>query len=584
MTAAELIIRYLEELGVEYIFGVPGGAIEPLYSAIDGSSRIRAVTAKHEQGAAFMADGYARVTGRLGVCCATTGPGSTNLITGIASAYTGSVPLLVITAQVPTKMFGKGALQESTYAGVDIVEIFRKFTKYSAMIIRPEKTGEMLREALRHALSGRKGPVHLNIPVDVMGGLLDDEVQASRMYIPGSRPFDLDKVKKAADLIMDARRPAILIGYGGIVSGAVDEMIKLSELMSIPVATTPKAKGGFPTEHEFALGVFGLAGSPRAEAYLLDGRDDSGDARVDVLIAIGTRFNEWASNAWDVRLAPEKALIQIDINPSEFGKNYPFGVDLLGDAKTVVSELYRELSGRIEEMHYIDRNRLLNRLGERQKRIRSFKGRIEKYVDGDKMSSSEVPLKPQRLMKDLRESLPDDTLFFVDIGNNLAWATHYLDIRVPYTFYAGLGFASMGFGVAAAVGAKLAFPGRTVVAIAGDGGFLMNGMEVATAVNHEVQVIWVILNNAQLGMVAHCRRLLNIPYRIGEEFKEVDFVRIAEGLGARGVRVTEPGEINAAMMREVISTGEPTVIDVIVDRNETPPLGARIDALKKAKC
>ncbi|MBI5749615.1 MAG: thiamine pyrophosphate-binding protein, partial [Nitrospinae bacterium] len=586
MTAAELIIKYLEEMGVRYIFGIPGGALEPLYDAINKSERIEAVLPKHEEGASFMADGYSRVSNMLGVCCATTGPGSTNLITGIASSYADSIPVLTITAQVPTRSFGKGALQESTYDGINIVEIFRHFTKFSAMVITPEKTGEMLRQALRIALSGRRGPVHLNIPMDVMREDVDEEVIPHDKFIPHTMYFDRYSIKMAATLLLNAKKPAILLGNGTLISGAVDEVIKFAEMLSIPVVTTPKAKGAFPENHDLSLGVFGLGGSPQAEGYLLNeelrikneelnstlNTQHSTLPRVDVLLAIGTSFNEWGSNAWDKRLIPENAMIQVDIDPYEFGKNYPFEVDLIGDAKTIIREMTYELERQIEKLPPLMQRKLKERRKAAIEELHGFKGQISRHLDVEKMGSDTIPLKPQRLMKDLRDSLPQDTIFFTDIGNNLVWALHYLDIYKPYTFFAGLGFASMGYGVAAAVGGKFAAPDRPVVAIVGDGGFLMNGMEVATAINYNKQIIWVVENNSELGMVSHGRRLAGMKHTNAAEFGQVDFVKIAEGLGARGVRVTKPGEINRKFMDDIIATGKSTVIDVMIDRNEVPPL------------
>lgn len=602
MTAADLIIKYLEEMGVRYIFGIPGGALEPLYDAINRSERVEAVLTKHEEGAAFMADGYARVSGLLGVCCATTGPGSTNLITGIASSYADSIPVLTITAQVPTKVFGKGALQESTYDGINIVDIFRHFTKYSAMVISQDKIGEMMRQVLRVALSGRKGPVHLNIPMDVMREDVDEEVIPHDKFIPHTMYFDRYSMKMAANLLLNAKKPAILLGNGSLISGAVDEVIKFGEMLSIPVATTPKAKGAFPEDHKLSLGVFGLGGSPQAEGYLLKQSVVSGHQstvsnlpppappyeggesgmRVDVLLAVGTSFNEWGSNAWDKRLMPEKAMIQVDIDPYEFGKNYPFEVDLIGDAKTIIRELTYELQRQIENLPALEQKRFEKRREVMIEEFRNFKAKIKRRYEEEKMDSDAVPLKPQRLMKDLRDSLPKDTIFFTDIGNNLVWALHCLDIYKPYTFFAGLGFASMGYGVAAAIGGKFASSNRPVVAIVGDGGFLMNGTEVATAVNYNKQVIWVVENNSGFGMVSHSRRLLSIPYNIGAEFKQVDFVKIAEGLGANGIRVTKPGEINRKFMDDIIATGKSTVIDVMIDRNEVPPLSTRVTAVKES--
>jgi acetolactate synthase-1/2/3 large subunit len=600
MTAADLLLKYLEQFGVKHIFGIPGGALEPLYAAIERNKNIEAVLTKHEQGAAFMADGYARVSRSLGVCCATTGPGSTNLITGVASAFADSIPVLVITAQVPTKFFGKGALQESTHSGVDIVDIFKSFTKYSAMVMSAEKMTDVVTHALRIALSGRMGPVHINIPKDVFAGkVINAHVIPAKEFIPDSKYFSRGGIKKAAALLIEAKKPAILVGNGVLLSDSTDNVVRLAELLCAPVTTTPKAKGGFPENHPLSLGVFGLAGSPLSESYLLERKKECAAAdtkedeskqnhrsrrsSVDLLITLGTSLNEWGTHAWDSRLIPDNGIIQVDIDPYEFGKNYPFLVDLMGDAKVITRELTYEVQRQLDHSSSERLKDFENRKEERGKSLAIFKMNCSKYFEKEKMDSEAVPIKPQRLMKDINNALPKDAIVFVDIGNNLAWATHYLDINLPNTYFAGVGFASMGYGVAAAIGAKFASPKSTVVAIVGDGGFLMNGMEVATAVNYDKQVIWIVENNSQLGMVKHSRKLLNIKYTApSDEFKEVDFVSIAKGLGAKGLRLTKPGEINRKLMEALIASGESVVLDVVIDNTETPPFHSRIRALSES--
>lgn len=579
MKASDLLLKYLEQLGVKYIFGIPGGALEPFYAAINRSQKIEAVLTRHEQGAAFMADGYARVNRQIGVCCATTGPGSTNLITGVASSYADSIPVMVITAQVPTRVFGKGALQESTYDGVNIVDIFKYFTKFSVMVINPDKMGEMVRQALRVALSGKRGPVHLNIPADVMNGEVSDGPIPIDTFMTPPMYFERENIKKAAALLLHAKKPAMFVGNGSLLSCSVEELVILADMLSIPVATTPKAKGAIPENHPLSLGVFGLAGSNQAEIYLLNQKMDSEYKKIDVLLTVGTSLNEWGTNAWDKRLIPEDALIQVDIDPYKIGKNYPCKVGLIGDARTILCELTFELKRQMHNLPPSRQKEIEKRSQLMADKMGCFKEIIAKYMEEEKMTSDDIPLKPQRLMKDLQDSLPDNTIFFIDIGSNLLWATHYLDINRPYTFFAGLGFASMGFGTAAAVGGKFARPSTPVMAIVGDGGFLMNGMEVSTAVNCNKQVIWLVENNSELGMVSHSRRLMSIPYNIGAEFEHIDFVKIAEGLGANGIRITKPGEINRKMMDDIIASGKSTVIDVVIDKEEVPPLGSRIKAI-----
>ncbi len=559
VTVAETIVHFFKQYGVEYIFGVPGGAIEPLNNALHKSS-IKVIVAKHEEGAAFMADGYARVCGKLGVCCGTSGPGATNLMTGIASANADSIPVMALTGQVATSVFGKGAVQEFTVQSFGVVSMFRQITKYSDIIINEKKAGEMIAKARRIALTGRKGAVHLNLPTDIM----KLKVTETKRLCTATQvmSFDRERVKEAAQILLKAKRPVILAGWGVALSRADAELMELAEMMDIPVATSPKGKGVMSELHPLSLGVLGFAGSPVAQEYII--KED-----VDVMLAVGTSFNEWMTTGWDKRLLPTKSMIQIDIDYDEIGKNYYVDVGISGDAKTVLGELIYELRRQCSE------NRPAG--GSRPKGVKSL---TDKFTENNKSMDS-MPCKPQRVIMDLVASLPKDVLYFVDNGSSMAWAIRYIPITVPYSFFVGLGFASMGFAVAASIGGKLAAGEKPVVALVGDGSFLMNGMEIATAVNYNIPVIWVVMNNSMLGMVYHARKLAAIPEGIISTFKQVDFVQLAEGLGARGIRITKPGEINRKMMDKIISSGRPTVLDVIIDPKEVPPIHSRVSTLEK---
>ncbi|MDH3975810.1 MAG: thiamine pyrophosphate-binding protein [Deltaproteobacteria bacterium] len=575
MKASELLVKHLEEIGTEYVFGIPGGVLEPLNIAIHHSEKINGIVTKHEQGAAFMADGYARVSQKLGVCCSTAGPGATNLVTGLATAFADSIPVLALTGQVSTKFFGKGAFQESTYEGINVVEMFRFLTKHNAMIINAETTGTMMRKALRLALTGRPGPVHLNLPVDVMDHKVKNDVVDAEKFIPNSVCFDRESVKEAVALLLSFKRPAILVGNGVTISRAADKLIQLAERLKIPVATTPKSKGVFPENHPLSLGVFGTAGTPLSAAYLLNGKDIR---KIDGLLAIGTSFNEWGTHGWDSRLMPTKALIQIDIDLHEIGNNYPFTVALVGDAEAAITEMLFEIKRQLKK----EKENIEKKIEERFQTFVTFKKQHRRCIEPDKLSSNQIPILPQRLMQDINDSCPDDTIFFIDIGNNWAWATHYLEIKRPYSFFTGLGFASMGFGVAASIGGKFAAPDKPVVAIVGDGGFLMNGMEVATAVNYDKAVIWIILNDSQFGMIYHGKKLLSTPEGFSSRYKNVDFVKMAESIGAQGIRITKPGELNKELMSKVIASNMPTIIDVHIDPETEPPIRSRISTIENS--
>jgi acetolactate synthase-1/2/3 large subunit len=331
--------------------------------------------------------------------------------------------------------------------------------------------------------------------------------------------------------------------------------------MDIPVTTSPKAKGIMSESHPLSLGVLGFAGSPIAREYVINNS-------VDVMLAIGTSFNEFVTSGWDRRLTHMRLLIQIDIDFDEIGKNYYVDVAIGGDARTALRELIYELSRR---------NRRKNARDNRRKEVQIIKDSVTE-TDGN---LDQMPYNPQKLIMDMAEAMPDETIYFADNGNCMAWAIRHLNINMPYSFYVGLGFASMGFAAAAAVGGKLAAGDRPVIALVGDGSFLMNGVEVATAVNYNIPVIWVIMNNSMLGTVYHGRKLANLPEGINSTFKQVDFVKLAEGYGARGIRITKPGEINREMMAEIIAAGVPTVLDVIIDPEVVPPIHSRIASLEK---
>lgn len=559
LKVTEYLLEALAEAGVPYIFGVIGGAIVPLFTATVGR-RPQIVMAKHEAGAAFMADGYARVSGGLGACAATSGPGATNLITGIASAYADSIPLVVLTGQVATKSFGKGALQESSPEGVDIVEVFRPLTRYSTLVFKPERLPDIWNKALRSALGGRPGPVHLSLPADVQ----EQTVQACAWTRPTVQPVkthDREAIKRAALYLFRARRPGILAGHGAILSEAADEIRQIAEMLDIPVASTPKGKGIFPEDHRLALGPFGYSGSPLPQWYLLE-------TGVDVLLAVGTSLSEWGTMGWDPRLQPREALLHVEIDPYEIGKNYRATVPLLGDAKAVLTELWYEL-------HRLQDN--YRRPSDRTHRFHA-PSEIPRFLDTASLDSNAVPIKPQRLIRDLQDALPRDALVFVDGGSNRSWAIHYWQSFYPRTFFCATGMASMGYGVAAPVGGKFAAPDRVVVSITGDGGFLMNGMEVSTAVHYNRQVIWVVLNDAGYSMVYHGLRMLKLP-DVASRFPRVDFAKVAEGLGAQGFHIREPGEINQDFMARIIESGRPTVLDVEIDQNEIAPWQSRMAKL-----
>ncbi|MBI4347210.1 MAG: thiamine pyrophosphate-binding protein [Elusimicrobia bacterium] len=565
-TPVHLILDYLKQEGVRAVFGIPGGPITPVFDALYHDRSIRLVLTRHEAGAAFMAAGYARLTGRLGVCCLTTGPGTTNALTGIAAAKADSLPVLALSAQVATVAFGKGQLQDSTYDRCDVVEMLRPVTKLSAMLAHPRNASMLLRQMLRTALTGRRGPVHLNVPTDHMRARVPETLQWPMQYRAMSRPFDREAVKEAAARLLSSKRPAILAGHGVNLAEARAELLELAELLSIPVATTPKGKGAFPETHPLSLRVFGLASSPWSEAYLLSGQ-------VDTLFVIGSSLHEISTQGWDERLQPREALLQLDVDPAVIGRNYPVTTALVGDAKASLRELVFQL-------------RRLLASGEHPRPSRGaalagLKARVPAVLSPETCGSDALPMKPQRLMRELDRALPEDAAVFVDSGNNTLWALHHLTARGGRTFAHNWGeFGAMGFAVAAAIGGKVAAPSRPVVAIVGDGSFGMAGMEVSTAASHGIGVVWVVLNDARFNAVHHGQQLQYDGRTMGTEFLRMDLAAVARGLGADGLTLTRPEEIGPAL-EAALASGRPTVLDVHIDADEVPPIHSRVESLER---
>ncbi|MEP7126821.1 MAG: thiamine pyrophosphate-binding protein [Byssovorax sp.] len=565
-TVAEAVLRCLEAEGVEHIFGVPGGALTPLFECLLDHPNMRHVLAKHEGGASFMANGYARVRRRLGVCFATTGPGGTNALTGIASSFSDSVPVLLITGQTATRAFGRGSLQDSSGLGIDLVEIYKPVTKLSAMLANPERMPDLMRRALRTAFSGRPGPVHLSIPVDMMKQEISWTPVAPARYRPACAPVDRNATAAAARALLEAERPCIVVGHGANLAGAAAALVAIAEKLHIPVATTPMAKSIFPENHPLSLGVYGFAGHARAETYLL------GDY-VDVLVVIGSSLGELVTNAWDKNLQPTKQLIQIDIDPCELGKNYPVDLGIIGDARVVLEEIGTQVDALLLTPEF---SRGLRARSDDP--LEAFREEVPRYSVRPPMSmrsASVAMMKPQQVIREMQAAMPDDALLFIDSGNCVSWSIHYFESRKPDTYFVNMGLASMGHATAGVVGGKLAAPTKTVVALVGDAAFAMNGMEVHTAVEHSAAIVWIVLNNSGHGMVYHGEKMLLGRHLNACHFSvPLDIAGMARSMGARGFKVETPIELRAAL-QEAIASGVPCVIDAKIDPEEIPHSLAR---------
>jgi len=555
----DITMRYLRAEGARVVFGVPGGLLHPFFQAVEAEPEIELIVTKHEAGAAFMADGWARASNCLAVCAGTSGPGATNLVTGVAAAFCDGVPMLVITGQAPSHALGKGAAQEMAPEDIDIVAMFKPITKYSAMIPAPDRVSHHLRRALRLALTGQPGPVHLNVPVDFWEKPAQPEWFGPQSYRPSTQVFDREAVRQASHYLVRAEYPVFLVGSGVASSNARIETMQLAERFRARVATTARAKGVFPEDHPLSLGVMGLAGHKIARDTLLSDR-------VDVLMTIGASLNETTTLNWDPRLLPRDALIQLDISVDRIGRNYPVTVPLVGDARTVLNELTYNIE------REIGTSETPSRWGDEPPIVHDHSF----YERPDLRTSPSTPITPQRWRVELNEMLPGNAIVFSDIGGHMLFNIHDLMIRNRQSFVLNLGFGSMGHGTAAPIGAALAAPHRPVIAIIGDACFTMCGMELVTAAEYDVPVIWIVENNQMHGITWHGSQLIGngqpmdaIRYR-----QPLAISDIARAMGVKSWQVERPGELRPAFM-EALERRRPALIEILVDGSICPPLGER---------
>ncbi|MBS1143754.1 MAG: Acetolactate synthase [Proteobacteria bacterium] len=588
---ADLIVSYLEQMGVEYVFGVPGGAIEPLYNALARSSRRggpRPMVARHESGAAFMADGYARETGKIGVCCATSGPGATNLITGVACAYDNGIPMLVITGQPSLPSFGRRALQESACTGINTLGMFRHCTRYNSLISHPAQIESKLITALQRAIRAPRGPVHLTIPLDIMKSP-SPVSEASYDIASKMRPtslLDADATDQLLILLQQSSNIRLLIG--GSCGEAIGPIMQFAVLRGIPFVTTPDGKGLTNPAHPLYRGVFGFAGHASASQLL-------NDENVDLVLAVGTSMNEWTSSGWSDSLLNDK-LVHIDESAESLARSPMAKLHVRGRLLSIFDRLIerphiaRENSGHEYERHRSTRE--ANASDWNQEGM---------LAEPAKFASDDSPIKPQRLMYELGRLFPPSTRFLADAGNSVAWATHYLspaDRRLSERRLGGGGrlresgrrqteggwlrltmdFAPMGWAIGGAVGTAAGNPNVPVVCITGDGSLMMNGQEISVAVAEELTVIFVILNDQALGMVKHGQRLAGAE-QIAFQLPPSDFAAMARALGADAYSIRSPEDMAALDIEAICTRKGPTLLDVFIDPEEVPPMNLRMQVL-----
>ncbi len=546
MTGAEALIKSLEQQKVDVIFGILGGAILPVYDALCGNTKIRHILSRHEQCAAHAAEGYARASGRPGVCMATSGPGATNLVTGIANAYMDSSPLIALTGQVPSKgintsyMIGRDAFQEA-----DIIGITTPITKHNYQVRNPADIPKIVNTAFYIATTGRPGPVLIDLPKNVQAETTEVEFTNkidARGYNVVTDP-DLAQIIIAAELLSEAEKPIILAGGGVITSNASDELMQMSDLLMAPVATTFMGKGAFPEVHPLSVGSIGMHGNPAANRLI---------SEADTLLAVGTRFSDRATTNIDTFCSNAKK-IHIDVDAAEIGKNIDVDVPIVGDAKASLRILHAALLKKLKKKE-----------GKAwTKRVKEAKEKLSPLI-----KDTPKDLVPKTLLSELRKLLPEDAIVTTEVGQNQMWSALYFQALKPRTFISSGGLGTMGFGFPAALGAKVACPNRAVVDIAGDGSFIMTEQELASSVTENIPVTVIVLNNSVLGMVAQWQRALyKKRYMAVNLGKTPDFVKLAEAYGAQGFRVGSVTEFQKAV-KEALKSKVTTVIDVPIGSEE----------------
>jgi len=550
-TGARTLIEALQREGADTIFGYPGGVVLPIYDELYDSS-IRHILVRHEQAAAHAADGYARASGRVGVCLATSGPGACNLVTGIATAYMDSIPIVALTGQVPTALLGNDAFQES-----DITGITMPITKHNYLVKNAADIDRVVKEAFYIAGTGRPGPVLIDLPKDVSTGEVDEASSPpAAISLRGYQPTyegHVRQIDKAVDLIAEAERPLVYAGGGVILSGASAELREFIETAAIPVTTTLMGLGAIPGDHPLNLGMLGMHGTAAANFAVTE---------CDLLVAIGVRFDDRVTGKIEA-FAPNARIIHIDIDPAEIGKNKKVDLPIVGDVGRVLRAMLARMKKRGDTANWV------NRTG-------TWKAQFPPaYRDDDR-------LRPQYIIQQLSDLMKGEGIIISEVGQNQMWTALYYCFRKPRSWITSGGLGTMGYGFPAAIGAHFARPGETVVDVAGDGSFQMNIQELATVAHNNIPVKVVILNNIYLGMVRQWQELFYERRYAYTELSPVDFVKVANAYGVEGMRVEEKADVRGAL-ETALSHDGPFVLDFRIEREENVfpmvPAGAAINEM-----
>ena len=542
LTGAQIFFESLKAEGVEVIFGLPGGVLLDLYDEMPKHD-IRHILVRHEQGAAHMADGYARATGRVGVCLVTSGPGATNTVTGIATAYMDSIPIVVFTGQVPTALIGNDAFQEA-----DIVGITRPCTKHNYLVKDVRDLARIIREAFYLARSGRPGPILVDLPKDVINAKAEYKYP-KKISLKGYKPTTeahMGQIKRAYTAIGKAKKPVIYAGGGVINSNAAGELKQLGENLRCPVTTTLMGLGGFPAPHELWLGMLGMHGTFRANMAM---------GSTDLLIAIGARFDDRVTGKLD-EFAPSAKIIHIDIDPTSISKNVKVDIPIVGDCKDALKKLLQ-----LAKESPID---------DLEKVRKPWLDQIQKWKETYPLAYEQKDdmIKPQYVVEKLYELSEGKAIIATEVGQNQMWAAQYYHYSKPRTLLTSGGLGTMGYGLPAAIGAQAAFPDRLVIDVAGDGSIQMCLQEMTTAVENNLPVKVAILNNQYLGMVRQWQQLFYEKNYCSTCLKIApDFVKLAEAYGALGLRAHKPDEVEA-VIREGFASPKPVIMDFVVNPEE----------------
>ena len=552
MTCAEALVSVLEDEGVEVIYGIPGASILPFYSALQKSVKIKHYLARHEEGASHAADGYARASGKVGICAGTSGPAGTNMVTGLYTAKVDSIPLIAITGQAITSQLGKEAFQ-----AVDITDIVKPVTKKCYLVREASQLPGIVREAFRIARENRPGPVLIDLPLDIQKCEIEyHPTTDSHLEVIKPAP-DKRKIKQALDMVLAAKKPIMLLGGGVIIANACDDFIRLSEHLSVPVVTTLMGKGGIPDNHPLYAGQVGTScNTPFGNKLFLES---------DLVLGIGCRFSDRHTGALDVYTRDRK-FIHIDIEPTQIGRIFPADLGIIADAKLALEAL-------------MDTVRELTSPGVPKEFVIAIPE--QRAQNQRRLDFNHVPMVPQRVFKEINEFFDQDTIFATCIGLNQIWSSQFQRVFKPRHYLIPGGAGPLGWDLPAAIGAKVAHPEKTVVNIVGDYGIGFCGEEMAMAVMYHLPIIVIIINNGYLGLIRQQEKYqYTMNYEVNTWYGDmmVDFVKFAEAYGAYGQRVEQPGEIKPALQR-AMEANWPSIIEVMVDRDTDASMGTSLDKI-----